>query len=258
MYQITPIILEKITPQEYQAIGLYLDNNPIILAALRTLLAIAEDSKELDLLEESLALEQENTEVPKPPHPIMRRSSSDGLLNYTFSSLEKQSSEVEIIPSTVVEEIIESTSSTVIEEMTESTSSTVIEETTESTSSTVEEIIESRPTVMGTHDNKTVNVVGCNATPVQPSTLQEVAVQNRLYSAVLVGNNKVSKGTKPCASHKYKVVSVNFADLVSAKAFPPLHEFPEISRETARKACRRYCTKLTRLVTTKSLGSKRL
>ncbi|EGF78393.1 hypothetical protein BATDEDRAFT_27033 [Batrachochytrium dendrobatidis JAM81] len=246
-----------ITPQEYQAIGLYLDNNPIILAALRTLLAIAEDSKELDLLEESLALEQENTEVPKPPNTIMRRSSSDGLLNYTFSSLSKQSSEVEIIPSTVVEEIVESTSSTVIEEMTESTSSTVIEEIIESTSSTVEEIIESRPTVMGTHDNKTVNVVGCNATPVQPSTSQEVAVQNRLYSAVLVGN-KVSKGAKPCANHKSKVVSVNFADLVSAKAFPPLHEFPEISRETARKACRRYCTKLTRLVTTKSLGSKRL
>ncbi|EGF78721.1 hypothetical protein BATDEDRAFT_90555 [Batrachochytrium dendrobatidis JAM81] len=246
MYQVIPVALEKITPQEYQAIGLYLDNNPIILAALRTLLAIAEDSKELDLLEESLALEQENTEVPKPPHPIMRRSSSDGLLNYTFSSLSKQSSEVEIIPSTVVEEIVESTSST------------VVEETTESTSSTVEEIIESRPTVMGTHDNKTVNVVGCNATPVQPSTSQEVAVQNRLYSAVLVGNNKVSKGTKPCANHKYKVVSVNFVDLVSAKAFPPLHEFPEISRETARKACRRYCTKLTRLVTTKSLSSKRL
>ncbi|XJO77706.1 hypothetical protein BDV3_002248 [Batrachochytrium dendrobatidis] len=245
MYQVIPVALEKITPQEYQAIGLYLDNNPIILAALRTLLAIAEDSKELDLLEESLALEQENTEVPKPPNTIMRRSSSDGLLNYTFSSLEKQSSEVEIIPSTVVEEIIESTSST------------VIEETTESTSSTVEEIIESKPTVMGTHDNKTVNVVGCNATPVQPSTSQEVAVQNRLYSAVLVGN-KVSKGAKPCANHKSKVVSVNFADLVSAKAFPPLHEFPEISRETARKACRRYCTKLTRLVTTKSLGSKRL
>ncbi|KAJ8323956.1 hypothetical protein O5D80_000285 [Batrachochytrium dendrobatidis] len=108
---------------------------------------------------------------------------------------------------------------------------------------------------MGTHDNKTVNVVGCNATPVQPSTSQEVAVQNRLYSAVLVGNNKVSKGAKPCANHKYKVVSVNFVDLVSAKAFPPLHEFPEISRETARKACRRYCTKLTRLVTTKSLGA---
>ncbi|OAJ43672.1 hypothetical protein BDEG_27006 [Batrachochytrium dendrobatidis JEL423] len=235
MYQVIPVALEKITPQEYQAIGLYLDNNPIILAALRTLLAIAEDSKELDLLEESLALEQENTEVPKPPHPIMRRSSSDGLLNYTFSSLSKQSSEVEIIPSTVVEEIVESTSST------------VVEETTESTSSTVEEIIESRP-----------NFVGCNATPVQPSTSQEVAVQNRLYSAVLVGNNKVSKGTKPCANHKYKVVSVNFVDLVSAKAFPPLHEFPEISRETARKACRRYCTKLTRLVTTKSLSSKRL
>ncbi|EGF83918.1 hypothetical protein BATDEDRAFT_85537 [Batrachochytrium dendrobatidis JAM81] len=258
MYQVIPIILEKITPQEYQAIGLYLDSNPIILAALRTLLAIAEDSKELDLLEESLALEQENTEVPKPPNTIMRRSSSDGLLNYTFSSLEKQSSEVEIIPSTVVEEIIESTSSTVIEEIVESTSSTVIEEIIESTSSTVEEIIESTPTVMDTHDNKTVNVVGCNATPVQPSTSQEVAVQNRLYSAVLVGNNKVSKGAKPCANHKSKVVSVNFANLVSAKAFPPLHEFPEISRETVRKACRRYCTKLTRLVTTKSLGSKRL
>ncbi|KAK6099838.1 hypothetical protein MT418_001216 [Batrachochytrium dendrobatidis] len=211
MYQVIPVALEKITPQEYQAIGLYLDNNPIILAALRTLLAIAEDSKELDLLEESLALEQENIEVPKPPNTIMRRSSSDGLLNYTFSSLSKQSSEIEIIPSTVVEEIVESTSST------------------------VEEIIESRPTVMGTHDNNTVNVVGCNATPVQPSTSQEVAVQNRLYSAVLVGNNKVSKGTKPCANHKYKVVSVNFVDLVSAKAFPPLHEFPEISRETVRK-----------------------
>ncbi|KAJ8323955.1 hypothetical protein O5D80_000284 [Batrachochytrium dendrobatidis] len=79
MYQITPIILEKITPQEYQAIGLYLDNNPIILAALRTLLAIAEDSKELDLLEESLALEQENIEVPKPPNPIIRHCFSDAL-----------------------------------------------------------------------------------------------------------------------------------------------------------------------------------